>query len=174
MFGTDDHNSMFSVVSRCCILSPCMHTMQEGAVTLCMATLDDGFEGVIDAEWKQALVSLGLCCGVLGRHKDLPMVAEQLEMTGIAVKQLPAALRGQLLLAYMQLGEWDKGGRMFDSCPETDWRPHGLEVQEAYCALHANPRQGLKGLLALAAEGHPVGAMAVRGLLASCERGVYA
>jgi hypothetical protein len=146
-------------------------------VTLCLQQLAERSEPCCDEissnKWQQALLSLGMCCVALGRQEDLPLVAEQLELSGVAMTQLPAALRGQLLLAYMRQGEWDKGGRMFDSCPATDWRPHGLEVQEAYCALHANPRQGLKGVLALAGEGHPVGAMAVRGLLASCERGAW-
>jgi hypothetical protein len=147
---------------------------QEAAVALCVGRLRQRktrFDGVTAEEWHQALVSLCLCCASLGKWEELLLVAARLESAGSRLKELPAALRGQLLLGYMLLGEWEKGGIVFDSVRKADLGEQWA-VQEAHCALHANPKQGLRGLLELWAEqGHPVGPIAVRGLLASCQRG---
>ena len=132
--------------------------------------------GLNAQEWQAALVSTALCCAAAGRWEDLLplqyLLSDPLGDCRVPVGQLPQQLQGQLLVACVQLGEWEQGAAVLDSCRKTDWRDLGLpEVQEAACALHANPKQGLKGLLELAGEGHPVGPMAVRGLLASYERG---
>jgi hypothetical protein len=122
-----------------------------------------------EAEWRQALQSLGELSAQMEKWEDVLLVAARLEKPG---SQLPVGLCGLVVRACVQLGLWDKGRSGCDALPAAAWMEQGWKVQEAYWALCPKPRQGLKGLLVLAGEGHPVGAMAARGLLATCETGV--
>jgi hypothetical protein len=150
--------------------------MQAAAAEACLRQVEQygslpppGFDQL---GWQGVLASTALCCAAVQRWEEVLLLQELLGDCEVPAGQLPGQLQGQVLVACVQLGEWELGAAVVDSCGKTDWKAQGLVVvQEASCALHANPRQGLKGLLELAGEGHPVGAMAVRGLLASCERG---
>jgi hypothetical protein len=152
-----------------------MFDVQEAAVHVCLALIKDSeecFGGEVAAvAWRQALVSLGLCCTATGMWQDLLLLAERPEMSGDLRAQLPAVFHGQLLVAYVQLGEWEEGRVLDGTYPAEHWIALGWRVQEAHWALHAHAEAGLKGLLELAREGHPVGEMAVRGLLAGCKQG---
>jgi hypothetical protein len=129
-------------------------------------------EGFDDQLWRGVLASAAHCCAAACRWEDLLMLQELLSDCGVPVGKLHEQLQGQVLVACLQLGEWELGASSLDSCGRADWKARGgLEVQEAAWALHANPKQGLRGLRELAGQGHPVGPMAVKGLLASCQRG---
>jgi hypothetical protein len=128
--------------------------------------------GVLEPQWQQALLTLVQLCAKQRAWRDLLLVAEHLDASRAQLRHLPEAYCGQLLVSYMQLGAWEEGGDLRDAFPNTYWRGQSGGVQEAYWALHPNPKSGLKGLLELEGQGHPVGAMAVRGLLAACQQGM--
>jgi hypothetical protein len=145
-------------------------------VQLCVAHFRDSTTipmGVPPAEWQQAIVSLAQFCFAQQRLEDALLVAGQLLGSLPASMQLPRQLLRPVLLACLQLEEWEEGAAFARRVKAAELQGEGVEVREAYWALQDNPNQGLNRLLGLVEEkGWGVGVQAVKGLLAQCEAGV--